>query len=161
MIREVIQKKDELGLNLDDNILDSLLVKYSVFQQLQAEKKRKKEKFSARGLECKLIVPLLTVERINKIFVSKCAKQAQERADKQMQVLETNGLITDSNRESVLQELIDYELESGIAQEWINIERSQENLFRLCDVKDHRPVILQELDKTRKEVKVEKKDEKF
>lgn len=161
MIREVIQKKDELGLNLDDNILDSLLVKYSVFQQLQAEKKRKKEKFSVRGLECKLIVPLLTVERINKIFVSKCAKQAQEKAAKQMQVLETNGLIIDSNRESVLQELIDYELKSGIAQEWINIERSQENLFRLCDVKDHRPVILQELDKTRKEVKAEKKDEKF
>ena len=93
--------------------------------------------------------------------MGKCAKQAQEKAAKQMQVLETNGLITDSNRESVLQELIDYELESGIAQEWINIERSQENLFRLCDVKDHRPVILQELDKTRKEVKVEKKDEKF
>lgn len=128
---------------------------------MQAEKKRKKEKFSARGLECKLIVPLLAVERINKIFVSKCAKQAQEKVAKQMQVLEANGLITDSNRESVLQGLIDYELKSGIAQEWVNVERSQENLFRLCDVKDHKPVILQELDKKRKEVRSEKKDERF
>lgn len=62
-----------------------------------------------------------------------------------------------------MKELTDYELKLGIAQEWVNIERSQDNLFKLCDVKDHKPVILQELDeiKARKEIDIKKKDDKF
>lgn len=48
-----------------------------------------------------------------------------------------NELINNSNRKSILKELTDYELKLGVAQEWVNIERSQENLFKLCDVKAH------------------------
>ncbi|WP_195532366.1 hypothetical protein [Bacteroides finegoldii] len=51
-----------------------------------------------------------------------------------------------------------------VAQEWVNIERSPKKLFKLCDVKDHKPVVLQELDekkKIRKEVNMKKKDDKL
>ena len=73
-----------------------------------------------------------------------------------------NELINNSNRKSILKELIDYELKLGVAQEWVNIERSQENLFKPCDVKDHKPMVLQELDKIkRKEVDIKKKNDKF
>lgn len=48
-----------------------------------------------------------------------------------------NELINNSNRKSILKELTDYELKLGVAQEWVNIERSKENLFKLCDVKAH------------------------
>ena len=122
-----------------------------------------KEKFSDRGLECKLIVPILTMERIDKLLVAKRRIQAEKNALKQIPVLEKYELVNNSNRKDILKELTDYELKLGIAQEWVNIERSQDNLFKLCDVKDHKPVILQELDeiKARKEIDIKKKDDKF
>lgn len=163
MIREVILKRDTLSLNLDENTLDTLLATYNTYLQVRQQKKAKKEKFSDRGLECKLIVPILTMERINKLLVAKRRIQAEKNALKRIPVLEKYELVNNSNRKDILKELTDYELKLGVAQDWVNIERSQENLFKLCDVKDHKPLILQELDeiKARKEIDIKKKDDKF
>lgn len=163
MIREIILKRDTLGLNLDENTLDTLLATYNTYLQVRQQKKAKKEKFSDRGLECKLIVPILTMERINKLLVAKRRIQAERNALKRIPALEKYELVNNSNRKDILKELTDYELKLEVAQEWVNIERSQENLFKLCDVKDHKPMILQELDekKKRKEVDIKKKDNRF
>ena len=61
----------------------------------------------------------------------------------------------------MLKELTDYELKLEVAQGWVNIERSQENLFKLCDVKDHKPVVLQELDRKEKGGKKENRENIF
>ena len=161
MIREVILKRDTLSLNLDENTLDTLLATYNTYLKVRQQKKAKKEKFSDRGLECKLIVPILTMERIDKLLVAKRRIQAEKNALKRIPVLEKYELVNNSNRKDILKELTDYELKLEVAQEWVNIERSQENLFKLCDVKDHKPVVLQELDRKEKGGKKENRENIF
>ena len=161
MIREIILKRDTLSLNLDENTLDTLLATYNTYLKVRQQKKAKKEKFSDRGLECKLIVPILTMERINKLLVAKRRIQAEKNALKRIPILEKYELVNNSNRKDILKELTDYELKLEVAQEWVNIERSQENLFKLCDVKDHKPVVLQELDRKEKGGKKENRENIF
>ena len=115
---------------------------------------------------------LAEAEVVYKLKKPKCLKRLelywiapeswiQGDVEREMNELERYGLVNNANRESVLKELTDYKRQVGVSYEWAAIERSQENLFRLCDLQDHVPLILKKMEEKQKQERAEWKDDRF
>ena len=161
IIRYAIQKRNVAGLNLTEHGLDSLLLKGEEYRRLEQEKKHANEKFSESALDCQLAQSVLTKEGIDKLLAEKRKSWIQGDVEREMNELERYGLVNNANRESVLKELTDYKRQVGVSYEWAAIERSQENLFRLCDLQDHVPLILKKMEEKQKQERAEWKDDRF
>lgn len=145
----VVLYEKELGLT--QNQIDSLLVKYLVFEKIKVENSEnilKKNLVPAIPLpnEFENITKIIAVDQINKWLVLKNKNEAIIKSKESWAKLEKEGLTKDLDKEKTLKELSSYHLKYLVATERSKSWKTPETAFLLRDVEQKKPSILQQLD---------------
>lgn len=145
----VIQYEKEL--NLSQNQIDSLLVKYIAFEKIKIENsenilKQNLEPAIPLPVEFDNVAKIITTDQINKWLILKNKNEAIIKSKESWTKLEKEGLTKELDKEKTIKELSAYHLKYLVAAERSKSWKSPETLFLLRDVEQKKPAVLQQLD---------------